>query len=81
MSETRDPLFAVSIVGRARPIAKHHPDTGARYEVTPPTGKHRLELIRHAGEVSARSSAVEAFERDYPEFEVFSVLVEPVEGI
>lgn len=42
--------------------------------------KHRLELISAGGETGARSFAVENFQAEHPEFEIWDVLVEAVDS-
>lgn len=75
--DPKDALFAVSLIGRQRRQFKAHPETGERTEITGKRVKHHLVIIRHAGPDSAHSSASERFELLHPDFEVWSVLVEP----
>ena len=76
--DSKDALFAVSLLARERRKFKADFETGEKVEITGRRVKHRLFIIEHAGPTSAQSSACECFEQLYPDFEIWSALVEPV---
>ena len=74
-----DPRFAVSIIGHGKQHTVVALVDGHSREVERPSRKlkHRLVIVQAGGEAGAASLAKEDFARDYPDFEVWSVLVEP----